>query len=192
MKRNIKRINDKHIEFLRSNIKGVKRSDLHAVFNREFGFNYSFHCFNNILKKNKLTNGLNFQFKKNHPPHNKGKKLWYRDKIEHTFFKKGYISYIRPKGSERIDTAGYTLVKTDDKKKWRAKHAVIWEEQNKKKIPKGYAVIFADGNKKNFLNDNLILVKRGELAIMNHFNLIKTAAPLFQSAKKRVWGDYFF
>ena len=41
------------------------------------------------------------------------------------------------------------------------------------KISKGYALVFADGNKQNFGLDNLILVSRAELLIINRQQLIK-------------------
>lgn len=45
-------------------------------------------------------------------------------------------------------------------------------------MPKGHAVIFGDGNRRNFELDNLILVSRAQLAILNKHNLIQMDAEL--------------
>ncbi|WP_083612210.1 HNH endonuclease [Paenibacillus sp. P32E] len=34
-------------------------------------------------------------------------------------------------------------------------------------VPKGHAIIFGDGDRQNFDPNNLILITRGQLAIMN-------------------------
>jgi len=40
------------------------------------------------------------------------------------------------------------------------------------KVPENYVVIFADGNNRNFDIDNLLLVTKNELLIMNKHKLI--------------------
>jgi hypothetical protein len=65
---------------------------------------------------------------------------------------------------------GYAEVKTGHSV-WERKHTVIWKTANGK-IPKGHVVIFADGNTRNLSLDNLLLVSRKELAVMNKNGLI--------------------
>ena len=48
---------------------------------------------------------------------------------------------------------------------------MVWE-QNNGPIPDGYVVIFADRDKSNFDINNLVLVSRSELLVMNRNNLI--------------------
>ncbi|WP_436702547.1 HNH endonuclease signature motif containing protein [Bacillus cereus] len=52
---------------------------------------------------------------------------------------------------------------------------MLWEEENGP-IPKGYVIIFGDGNRRNFQQDNLILVSKSQLAILNKNQLIQNDA----------------
>ena len=79
--------------------------------------------------------------------------------------------FYKPVGSERINIEGYTEVKVANPNKWRLKHRVIWEQHNGE-IPKGCAIIFADGDKSNLDIDNLLLVSRQQLLVLNRNNLI--------------------
>src|SRR5690606_36438394 len=76
---------------------------------------------------------------------------------------------------ERIDRDGYVLVKVRDDgpwhKRWRHKHRVIWEEANGP-IPRGYVLIFLDQNKQNVTLENLALIPRSKLSILNKKGLL--------------------
>lgn len=50
--------------------------------------------------------------------------------------------------------------------KWEPKHRWLWAQENGP-IPNGQVIIFKDGNKRNITVDNLMLVSRHELAILN-------------------------
>lgn len=67
--------------------------------------------------------------------------------------------------------------------KWRLKHVVIWEEANGK-VPEGHVLIFADQNPMNVTLDNLILVSRRQLAIINKKKLLQQDKELNQIAIK--------
>ena len=60
---------------------------------------------------------------------------------------------------------------------WKLKHRVIWEKANRP-IPKNYTVIFLDGNKSNTDINNLALISRSELLIVNQRKLLKSNAEL--------------
>ena len=45
-------------------------------------------------------------------------------------------------------------------------------------MPKGHCLMFADGNPMNVTLDNLMLITRAELAVMNKFRLITEDAEL--------------
>ncbi|MNC69024.1 hypothetical protein D3C75_1196760 [compost metagenome] len=64
---------------------------------------------------------------------------------------------------------------------WRGKHLIVWELHCGRSVPKGHVVIFGDGDRRNFDPDNLILVTRGQLAIMNKRGLIQKDAELTRS-----------
>jgi hypothetical protein len=95
-----------------------------------------------------------------------------------TSFKKGDIpANHREVGSERINVYGYTEVKVAEPNKWKLKHRVIYEEHYGE-IPKNHNVIFADGNKLNLDINNLVLVNKDQLLVLNKNELIKDNADL--------------
>lgn len=106
--------------------------------------------------------GVETRFKKGHRPHN-----WV------------------PIGTERINSDGYVEVKVQDgkcQKNWKGKHILIWEQHHGRPVPPGYAVIFGDGNNRNFDPDNLILVSRKQLAVLNKRRLIQKDTELTKTA----------
>jgi hypothetical protein len=124
-----------------------------------------------LMYKHKFHNGLGTI--NGYAPPNKGKKH------------KPQQGNYRPIGTERdipYSTGDvYVEVKTGHRT-WKRKHVVIWEQANGK-MPKGHVVIFADGNKRNFDLDNLILVSRAELGVMNRCGLIKKKKELTEAGK---------
>ena len=89
-----------------------------------------------------------------------------------TSFKKGNIPpNYKPVGSERVTRDGYTEVKIKDPNKWELKHRHIYKKHYGE-IPSGYNVIFADKNISNFDIDNLILVSKAEMLMLNREKLI--------------------
>jgi hypothetical protein len=83
----------------------------------------------------------------------------------------------QPVGTEIMDEDGYIKVKVRNPKTWKFKHRLIWEKANGR-IPSGGVIIFADGNRLNTRLDNLLLVSRSELAVMNHLGLISNNGKL--------------
>ncbi|UOK65331.1 HNH endonuclease [Paenibacillus sp. OVF10] len=55
---------------------------------------------------------------------------------------------------------------------------ILWENHHGREVPEGHAVLFGDGNRSIFDPDNLVLVSRGQLAIMNKRGLIHKDAEL--------------
>lgn len=155
-------------KFIEENVRGNTSTELTRMVNDNFGTNYGVNNIRAYMKNHKLRNGLDTSFKKGHTPANKGKKGICGRGCEKTWFKKGQIpSNHRPVGSERIDGKdGYILIKVAEPNKWKHKHRVIWEQHNGP-IPKGYVVIFLDGDKLNLDINNLKLISRHELKILN-------------------------
>ncbi|MCU7356274.1 HNH endonuclease [Enterococcus dispar] len=58
--------------------------------------------------------------------------------------------------------------------RWEPKHRVVWEKENGP-IPHNYVLIFKDGDKRNIDLENLMLVSRRELAIINKKKLLDVA-----------------
>jgi hypothetical protein len=164
-------------KFIAENVKGRGNKELTELFNVHFGLNLSVSQIKAFKKNRKLSSGLDGQFKKGHVPFNKGKKGVITGG-QATQFKKGHKPWnYMPVGSERVNGDGYVDIKIADPNKWKPKHHIIWEKAYGQ-IPKGYAVIFGDGNRFNFDINNLILVSRGQLALLNKHNLIQNDADL--------------
>lgn len=115
------------------------------------------------------------QFKKNHIPKNKGKKMPedLKEKIKHTLFQKGNTPHnIVEVGTETIrkDTRTqkpYIFIKTTSG--WQYKHRYLWEETHGT-IPRGQNVTFLNGNSTDCRIENLRLLTDRELLIENHWN----------------------
>lgn len=159
-------------KFIEENVRGNTSTELTRMVNDKFGTNYGVNNIRAYMKNHKLRNGLDTSFKKGHIPANKGKKGICGRGCEKTWFKKGQTpSNHKPVGSERIDSKdGYVLIKVAEPRTWKHKHRVIWE-QHHGPIPKDYVVIFLDGDKQNLDINNLALITRNELKIMNNQRL---------------------
>lgn len=167
-------------EFIINNQKGIGNSELTQMFNTYFNLNLKVSQVMAFKKNHKLSSGLDGYFVKGYIPFNKGKKGiggW-----KPTQFKKGNRPHNHmPVGSKRVNSDDYIDIKIADPNKWRAKHILVWEEHNGP-VPKGYAVIFGDGDNRNFEPDNLILVSRKQLLILNKNKLIQNDADLTRTA----------
>jgi hypothetical protein len=128
-----------------------------------------------FCSNNKIGNGLNTQFKKGQIAHNKGKYVRYSPASE---FKKGQMPHNhKPVGSTRITVDGYTEMKIAEPRKWRMLHVCIWEQANGP-VPKGHVIIFGDGNRQNIALENLLLITRAQLALLNKKKLIGATVEL--------------
>lgn len=165
------------VEFLIKNVSGRSYYELIDLFYDRFKIKLSTMQIKAFIGNRKLNTGCTGQFTKGHVPANKGAKGISTGGKE-TQFKKGQrpVNYM-PVGSERVNGEGYVDIKIAGPNKWKAKHKVIWEE-HKGETPKGYAVIFGDGDNRNFDINNLILVSRRQLLILNQKKLIQSDADL--------------
>jgi hypothetical protein len=161
------------IRFVEKNIRGRSYVEMTKLVNECFRLRITLKQMETLLYKHGLRNGIG-SFRPGHVPANKGK--------THSARQGNY----KPVGSERTD-GGYIVVKVSDRKNryhknWKAKHRMIWEKAHGK-IPRGHKVIFADGDRSNFDLDNLVLVSRSELAVMNHLGLISGDKDLTKAGK---------
>jgi len=181
-----------HIDYVAANIQGCPFKELTDKFNKQFGMSLRVSAMISLADRHGLHNGIDSrlntgykptQFKKGHVPANKGNKgVFLGGKVaEACQFKKGHKAHNWvPIGSERVNGDGYIDIKVADgklQKNWKGKHILIWEEHNGP-MPKGHVVIFGDGNRRNFDPDNLILVSRAQLAVLNKNRLIQDNADL--------------
>lgn len=169
---------DEEKRYLKKVTPGHHHKEIQALLNKKFNQEFTVGQIKGAITRYKLNTGFTGLFKKDSIPFNKGMKGICPKGSEKTWFKKGQspVNH-RPIGSERIDVDGYTLVKVAEPNKWRLKQQIVWEVNNEP-IEKGYVVIFADGNKGNFDINNLLLVSREKLLMMNRNNLIQADAEL--------------
>lgn len=169
-------------EYLKEITPGRHYKEIQELMSKKFNLDLTPNQIKGAIGRYKLNTGLTGQFNKGHVPDNKGMKGICAKGCEKTWFKKGQkpINH-RPIGSERVNVDGYVEVKIKEPNKWRLKHQIVWEEHNGP-IPKGHAVIFGDGNLGNLDVNNLILVSRKQLLMLNRNNLIQKDADLTRTA----------
>ena len=175
-----------HIAYIAANIKGRSFQDLTAMFNERFGLEIRRSAIISLADRHGLHNGRDCRFNKGHEPtqFRKGMIPWNKGMKgvnsggKQTQFKKGQKGWnYKPVGTERTNTDGYVEIKIADPGKWKSKHIILWEAANGP-VPKGYVVIFADRNQQNVTLENLLLISRRELAVMNKRGLIANSADL--------------
>lgn len=159
-------------EYLKEITPGHHYREIQELMNKRFGLEYTMDQIKGAIGRYKLNTGFTGQIQKGNIPWNKGTKGLVTGGVETQFKKGNRPKNFRPVGSERINVDGYTEIKVADPNKWRLKHQVVWEE-NKGPIPKGYTVIFGDSNKQNFDINNLLLVTRHQLLVLNRNKLIQ-------------------
>ena len=161
---------DEEKEYLASIVKGSTYKEITKQMNDKFEYNFSEEQIKGMMYRNKLTTGTGGYFKKGSTPWNKGLKGYMG--ANKTSFKKGTIPPNQvPIGTESITKGGYIKVKVGEPNKWKLKQRYIYE-QHYGEIPKDCNVIFADKNIRNFDINNLILVSKAEMLILNNNKLI--------------------
>ena len=161
---------DEEKEYLASIVKGSTYKEITKQMNDKFEYDFSEEQIKGMMYRNKLTTGTGGYFKKGSTPWNKGLKGYMG--ANKTSFKKGTIPPNQvPIGTESITKGGYIKVKVGEPNKWKLKQRYIYE-QHYGEIPKSHNVIFADKNIRNFDINNLVLVSKAEMLILNNNKLI--------------------
>ena len=146
------------------------------MFNRKFEYQIDTKKLRETLKNHKISTGLTGRFEKGITPHNKGKK--FPGTSNKTTFRKGATPHNKMKvGEDAITTDGYVKTKIAEPDVWEYKHKLIWTEAHGP-IPEKHSIIFADGNKLNLSIDNLLLVSKAELLMLNRKKLISENSEL--------------
>ena len=166
---------NEELAYVRKIIKGVPRKEVFEKFNNKFE-PIKFSQFLSLLSNHRITNGISSKFKKGSVPANKGTKGM--SKANSGSFGRGRETHNKAKiGKETITKEGYVRVKVGYPNIWKPKHRIVWEKE-KGEIPKGMYVLFLDRNKLNFSIENLALVTKSEMLIINKMKLTKDDAEL--------------
>ena len=161
---------DEEKEYLASIVKGSTYKEMTEKMNDKFEYDFSEEQIKGMMYRNKLTTGTGGYFKKGSTPWNKGLKGYMG--ANKTSFKKGTIPPNQvPIGTESITKGGYIKVKVGEPNKWKLKQRYIYEQYHGE-IPNNCNVIFADRNIQNFDINNLVLVSKAEMLILNKNKLI--------------------
>lgn len=175
-------------QFIIQNYKGIGTKELADKFNKRFGTNVTVSMMKNFKGNHKLDSGLTGRFQEGHVPLIKGTKGKYNVGGNVTSFKKGHTPLnTDPIGTEKLLTDGYIWVKVKNipnalgRVNWVQKHVLLWEQENGP-IPKGHCLIFLDGNRGNIAIDNLELISRSTLLILNKQGLISKDADVTRTS----------
>lgn len=177
-------MNDEQHQWIEKNANGIGNQELTRLFNEHFDTAFTVKQIKGYKRNHNISSELTGYFNKGHIPINKDTKGMFNIGGNKTSFKAGSKPLnIDPIGTEKLLSDGYVWVKINDIPKakkcvnWDQKHRIIYE-QHHGTIPEKYVVIFADGNRENFDIDNLVLVSKSELLIMNKRKLINTNSDL--------------
>ena len=166
----------------------LSRAELAERFNETFGTDRRKSCISNFCKRHGYLTGRCGKFKKGHKSWNKGRKGWQADGVEHSQFRAGN----RPQNAVPVGTRTKTSgrhnpdgsvkeapmwrIKTAEPNTWEFEHRLNWMEVHGP-IPAGMAVVFIDGDQDNTAVENLTLMSRGELAVLNKHYKLPNASP---------------
>lgn len=165
-------------EFVRDNSWGVSSKDMAEMVNKKFGTSFTATMMKQFRQRHGIKSGVTGWYQKGHAPGTKGKtieEICKHDpeklaKVRATQFKKGDRPLNeKPVGTIVTNSEGYKLRKKQMEgsqwDRWEFLHRAVWEEHNGP-VPEGMIVTFKDGNRQNCSIDNLMLVSRGEMAVM--------------------------
>jgi len=176
------------VAFIRTRYQDLTYTELAAALADAFGIAVTAGQIRTFVRNHHITCGRSGRFEKGNRSWNSGTKgqgLTGRNK---TSFAKGNIpSNTRELGAERISKDGYVEVKVAEQNpytgcptRFKAKHVVVWEQANGQ-LPPGMMLRFLDGNPLNCDPANLVLISRGENAILNKSGLTGMPAEIMPS-----------
>lgn len=162
------------IAWLKDNRYELNNVKLVAQFNRAHGIKLTSDQIIQACKRRRFQHKY-IGYQKGHVPWNAGLKGV--NGSSSTTFKKGNPNHnTRPVGYERITKDGYWEVKVAEPRQWDAKHRLVWESVHGP-IPKGNLVLFLSDDKLDCSIENLQMVTRGELAVLNRHEGYGKQAP---------------
>lgn len=159
--------------WLRANYQSMSRKQLANAVCSAFGIEVTYAQVVAALKNHKITCGRTGRFEPGQKAWNDGVKG--SIPVNRTSFRAGHTPHnTRHLWHERVNVNGYVEIQVPEtnphtgyKHRYRHKHVWIWEQLHGSKVPAGHVVIFKDGDSRNFDHDNLVLVTRSELLVMN-------------------------
>lgn len=170
--------------FIEENYIGTGYKEMALLIYNKFGRLYQPKQIRSYYKNHKLNSGLQGDlFQKGVRPKSALKKGQWYPGCEKTWFKRGQKAPNHtPVGTERIRPhSGYVWVKIAEPKTWRMKQLIVWEKAHGP-VPKGMMIYFRDGDRTNCDLDNLMLVERRLIAVLNGGGLSQYRGELTEAA----------
>lgn len=171
-------------EFFQVFVPGHSHREIQEAFIARFGWDITTSQIKGYIANHKLNTGRTGRFVKGQEAHNKGAKISPEvyEKVKHTMFSKGHVpANHREVGSTRVNVDGYIEIKVAEPNKWCLLHRHIWQQEYGP-VPKGHCLIFKDNDRLHCELDNLMLITRNELKVLNQNGLNKTEAEYKEAA----------
>ena len=159
--------------FIENNYQGTGHQEMANLIQEKFGQEYTKQQIKSYYANHDLNSGLTGHFVKGQPSHNKGVKMSPEvyEKAKATMFKPGSRPHnAKEVGDIVLATIGYYKIKVAEPDVWEFCHIREWQQAHGE-IPEGMMVSFKDGNIENWHLDNLMLITKGENAVMNTLHL---------------------
>lgn len=150
---------EEQLDYLREITPGRTSKEITKMFNEKFNDNRTEDSIKSVRQENGMKIGNTGRFEKGNLPQNT---------VE--------------VGTTTVDADGYHKTKIAEPNVWELTHRLVWEK-HKGPIPEGHNIIFGDGNRNNLDIENLILVSKYELLVMNQHKLIHEDAELTKVGK---------
>lgn len=158
------------IGYIKEIANGRRVHEIVGMVNEKFGMDLQYNQVRAAMKNRKIYCNVDAEFKPGQASWNKGKK--HPGGYNRGSFKKGdQARHICPVGFERTRSDGYIEVKTANPHTWRMKHIVLWETVNGP-VPDCHVLMFKDHDRSNISLDNLMLVSRGRLSVLNKNKIV--------------------
>ena len=161
------------LAWLRENYQVMSRAQLAQEVRAVLGLDVTYKQVVAALKNHKIRGSRTGRFEP-------GQKAW-NDGVKgsipanRTSFRPGRAPHnTKQLWHERVNVDGYVEIQVPEtnphtgyKHRYKHKHVWLWEQHHGEKVPAGHAVVFKDGDSRNFDSENLVLVTRAELLVMN-------------------------
>jgi hypothetical protein len=179
---NPKMFTDEQETYLKSIVSGRMTDEIAALVNEKYNLQVTPNQIRSWKQRNAISSGVDACFKPGQQAWNKGIPFKSGGRSHETWFKTGQppINW-KPVGSERVNVEGYLEVKTTKPGNWELKHRVVYREHFGE-IPEGHAVVFNNRDRTDCRPENLLLVSRAQLAVLNKRGLLQGDAELNKTA----------
>lgn len=173
------------VQFLRVNYWGRTVQELTDLFNQRFERAMTQRQIKSAVHNRHIVCGRTGQYEKGSRPWNYGTKGWGLTGRNRTTFAVGNAPANRkPVGTERLNVYGFIEIKVKERDpytgfptRYKLKHVHLWEQAHGP-IPKRHVVAFIDGDPAHCELENLMMIPRAVLLVLNQLGYKAAPAEL--------------